>query len=96
MHDHQSEVVSERICYEEPLAGEVLEPDLRLALLLFVYKRQSSVLDLRVDVKCSNVLATNIFINLSLFANLLVRLTFLLARFTRRQMSHLHRRDLRI
>ena len=33
VHDHQAEVVSESIRDEKPLAGQVLEPDLRLGLL---------------------------------------------------------------
>lgn len=30
VHDHQSEVIGERICDKKPLAGQILEPDLWL------------------------------------------------------------------
>ena len=39
MHNHQAEVVSEGIRDEKPLAGQVLEPDLRLGLLRLKDKR---------------------------------------------------------
>ena len=39
VHDHQAEVVSESIRDEKPLAGQVLEPDLRLGLLRLEDKR---------------------------------------------------------
>ena len=49
MHDHQSEVVSERVGDEEPVAAEVLEPDLGLVGCPSVDDGQPPVLDLRVD-----------------------------------------------
>lgn len=36
MHDHKPEVVREAVSYEVPTAGEVLEPDLRLRLVIFL------------------------------------------------------------
>lgn len=35
VHDHEPEVVSEGVRDEEPVTGEVLEPDLRLWLGIF-------------------------------------------------------------
>lgn len=32
MDDHQSEIIGEGVCDEEPIAGEVLKPNLRLRL----------------------------------------------------------------
>ena len=57
MHNHQSEVIGEGVRYEEPLAREILEPNLRFPLRLPVDEGQPSVPNFRVDIKCSNVLA---------------------------------------
>ena len=54
MHDHQAEVVSERVGNKEPLARIVLEPDLRLDCLILVDESHSTILDLCIDIEGSN------------------------------------------
>lgn len=58
VHDHESEVVSKRICDEEPFARKILEPYLRLCgFVVSVYQCESSVFDLAVDIECAYVFA---------------------------------------
>ena len=63
MHDHKSEVVSKGVGYEEPVAGEVLEPDLGLGLwvppTLHVDQSQPSAFALRIDLKRKDVTTKN-------------------------------------
>jgi len=54
VHDHQSEVVSEGVRDEEPLAGQVLEPDLRLSVRILEDQRKATVLNLGVDFKSAD------------------------------------------
>ena len=54
VHDHQAEVVGERVGNEEPLARVVLEPDLGFDRLVLVDEGHSAVLYLCVDVEGSN------------------------------------------
>lgn len=51
VHNHQSEIVGEGVGDEEPLAGEVLEPDLRLRGGASVHQGESTVLDIRVNIE---------------------------------------------
>ena len=51
MHDHQTEVIGERVSDVEPLAREVLEPNLRLLVTSSVHDGNTAVGDLRVDFK---------------------------------------------
>ena len=55
VHNHQSEIVGERVGDEEPLAGEVLEPDLWLRGGASVHEGESAVLDIRVNIECVDV-----------------------------------------
>jgi hypothetical protein len=56
VNNHKAEVVGESVGNEEPFAAEVLKPDLRLALVVFalVNKRETTIFDFTVDVKCKN------------------------------------------
>ena len=56
MHDHDAEVVREGVRNVVPLAGEVLEPDLRLLVGTLEQKSNAAVLRLRIDLKGNNVL----------------------------------------
>ena len=58
--NHEPEVISESVGDEEPLAGQVLKPNLRLRLIVFALVDQSeaSVLALLVDFKSENFSAT--------------------------------------
>ena len=60
VHNHQPEVISERICDKEPLTREVLKPDLGLALRMSVDKGKSPIFDFSINIKGPNVLATSI------------------------------------
>ena len=58
MHYHESKVVGKCICNKKPVAGEVLEPDLRLLLTVLAFsvdKRQSPTLAFRIDLVRKNV-----------------------------------------
>lgn len=58
VHDHQTEVISERVRYKVPLAREVLEPNLRLGgLVVAVDKSKSAIFYLAVNVERPDVLA---------------------------------------
>ena len=50
MHDHQPKVVSERVSDEEPVATEILEPDLGFVGSTSVDDSQPAVLHFRVDL----------------------------------------------
>lgn len=54
VHDHQSEVVREGVGDEEPLAGEILEPNLRLGVRVLENQGQTSVFHLGVNVECAD------------------------------------------
>lgn len=58
MHNHQTEVVGECVCNEEPATRKVLEPDLWLVIVASVHQSKSTILDLCINVKCSDVLST--------------------------------------
>ena len=58
VHYHESKVVGKCICNKEPVAGEILEPDLRLLLTVLAFsvdKRQSPTLAFRIDLVRKNV-----------------------------------------
>lgn len=56
VHDHQTEVVGESVRDEEPRAGEVLEPDLRLVHIASVHQGESAILHFGVNVEGGDVL----------------------------------------
>ena len=60
VHNHKPEVISEGISDEEPLAGEVLEPNLGFALWVSVDQSKSSIFDFSIDIKGPNVLAASV------------------------------------
>ena len=80
VHDHQPEVVREGVRYEEPRAGQVLEPDLRLVYVSAVHQRQSPIFHLRVNIKGCDVFPISLM-------KLIVSLTVVL-RFTRECSLH--------
>ena len=51
MHNHEPEVIGKRVRKEEPVAREVLEPDLRFGVGASVDDCKSSVLHFRVDIE---------------------------------------------
>lgn len=55
VHDHESEVVSEGVCNEEPLARQVLKPNLGLSLRVLEDQSKAAVFHFLVNVKCSNL-----------------------------------------
>ena len=59
MHNHQTEIVCECICEEEPIAGQVLKPYLGFRLAIFadilVNERQTATFALSIDFKCKNL-----------------------------------------
>lgn len=59
MHNHQAEVIRERVRDEIPLAREVLEPDLWLgSLVVAVDESQSAIFDLAIDIESPHVFAS--------------------------------------
>jgi len=54
VHDHESEVVGERVRDKEPLARQVLEPNLGLSLRVLEDQGEAAVFHFLVNVKCSN------------------------------------------
>lgn len=65
MHNHETEIVSESVSYEEPRTGQILEPYLRFIVIAPVHQRQPSIFDLRVNIERCYVLPINT--RLSLF-----------------------------
>ena len=57
MHDHQSEVVSERVRDEKPVAAEILEPDLGLVDCSTINDGETAVYNFLVYFIGENVLA---------------------------------------
>ena len=51
VHDHESEVVCERVSNEKPATREVLEPDLRLGCWRLEDESEASVLYLLINIK---------------------------------------------
>ena len=60
VHDHQPEVVREGVRDEEPRAGQVLEPDLRLVDVTAEQKSQPTVFYLGVNVKGCDVFSNKV------------------------------------
>lgn len=54
VHDHQSEVVCESVSDEEPLAGEVLEPDLWLRVRRLVDESETPILDFVIQLESAD------------------------------------------
>jgi hypothetical protein len=73
VHDHEAEIVREGVRDEEPRAGQVLEPDLRLVRVPSIHQGQPPVLHLGIDVEGCYVLPSEKLIHtlLLLFFDLL-------------------------
>ena len=60
VHDHQAEVVGEAVGHVVPLAGEVLEPDLRLLVRTAIEQSYAAILSFRVNLERVAVLLDGI------------------------------------
>ena len=58
VHNHEAEVVSKGVCYEEPVARKVLKPNLGFALTFAIHVNQceSATLEFAVDFESKDLL----------------------------------------